>query len=226
MKNAIILFSGGIDSTTCLEIAKEQGFACYALSFAYGQKHTVEVERAKKIASLAGVVEHRVLNLPIGEYGGSSLTDASITVPDHQDVSGIPNTYVPARNTIFLSFALSWGEVVCAYDIFIGANCIDYSQYPDCRPDYLQAFETLANLATKVGREENQGFKVHAPLLHLNKAEIIREGNRLGIDYGQTISCYRADQNGHACGTCDSCTYRKKGFAEAGMPDPTPYFTR
>jgi 7-cyano-7-deazaguanine synthase len=224
MKNAIILFSGGLDSTTCLAIAKEQGFACYALSFSYGQKHSIELEQAKKISRLVGVVEHRILTLPIGEYGGSALTDASINVPDHGDVSNIPSTYVPARNTIFLSFALSWGEVIGAHDIFIGANCVDYSNYPDCRPDYLQAFEKLANLATKVGQEENQAFKVHAPLLHLNKAQIILEGLRLGVDYGETISCYRADAQGHACGSCDSCIYRIKGFAEAGIKDPTIYY--
>jgi len=224
MKNAVILFSGGLDSTTCLAIAKEQGFACYALSFTYGQKHSIEVERSKEIARKAGVVEHRILHLPIGEYGGSSLTDANIVVPDHQEVSGIPNTYVPARNTIFLAFALSWGEVINAYDIFFGANCVDYSQYPDCRPDYLHAFATMANMATKVGRDKDQSFTIHAPLLQLDKAGIIREGHRLGVNYAETISCYRADAKGHACGSCDSCTYRKKGFAEAGVPDPTPYY--
>lgn len=223
-KNAIILFSGGLDSTTCLAIAKSQGFSCYALSFAYGQKHNVEIERAKEIAQHYGVVEHRKLVLPIGNYGGSSLTDVNIAVPDYSDTEDIPNTYVPARNTIFLAFALSWGEVIHAYDIFFGANCIDYSHYPDCRSEYLHAFEEMAMLATKVGVEEGPRFKIHAPLLRMNKAEIIREGIRLGVDYGRTISCYRADAKGHSCGTCDSCTYRKKGFAEAGVQDPTTYY--
>lgn len=222
-KNAIILFSGGLDSTTCLAIAKSQGFSCYALSFSYGQKHSSEIAAAKKIAQHLGVVEHRELILPIGDYGGSSLTDSHLSVPDYAGYEGIPNTYVPARNTIFLSFALSWGEVISAYDIFIGANCVDYSNYPDCRPDYLQAFEKMAALATRVGMEKGTQYQIHAPLLHMNKAEIIREGTKLGVDYGMTISCYRADAKGHACGTCDSCTYRKKGFTEANIPDPTPY---
>lgn len=222
-KKAIILFSGGLDSTTCLAMAREQGFSCYALSFAYGQKHSVEIQTAKKIASLMGVVEHRVLNLPIGDYGGSALTDNTMTVPDFHESDDIPSTYVPARNTIFLSFALSWGEVLGAHDIFFGANCVDYSKYPDCRPEYVRAFEHLAALATKTGVESGPEFRIHTPLLHLNKAAIIREGLRLGIDYAQTISCYRADVHGRACGSCDSCAYRKKGFAEAEFADPTLY---
>lgn len=222
-KNAIILFSGGLDSTTCLAIAKSQGFSCYALSFAYGQRHQVEVDRAKEIAHLYGVIEHKVLTLPLDDIRGSSLTDHTIAVPDYDGKGAISNTYVPARNTIFLSLALAWGEVVGAYDIFFGANYLDYSGYPDCRPDYIQAFEKVAMLATKVGIE-GQHIKIHAPLLYLNKADIIRKGIQLGIDYGKTISCYRADDAGRSCGTCDSCTYRKKGFAEANVEDPTRYY--
>ena|SRR3990167_767994 len=221
-KKAIILFSGGLDSTTCLAIAKSQGFDCYALSFQYGQKHSVEIERAMQLVRQMSVVEHRVLTLPIGELGGSSLTDTTLSIPDYKEGDAIPNTYVPARNTIFLSFALSFGEVVGAYDIFIGANIMDYSQYPDCRPGYLHAFETLAKFATKAGANETN-FHIHAPLLKMTKAEIIKTGVALGIDYAKTISCYRADNEGRACGKCDSCTYRKKGFKEANLPDPTYY---
>lgn len=223
-QKAIILFSGGLDSTTCLAIAKSQGFTCYALSFAYGQKHQVEVERAKIIAAKYGVIEHKTFSLPLDEIRGSSLTDVNKAVQDYQASDKIPDTYVPARNTIFLSFALAWGEVIGANDIFFGANHLDYSGYPDCRPEYLQAFERVAKLATKVGVEDDKQFKIHTPLLYLSKAQIIQEGARLGIDYGQTISCYRADQHGRACGSCDSCTYRKKGFAEAGIIDPTAYY--
>jgi 7-cyano-7-deazaguanine synthase len=223
-KKAIILFSGGLDSTTCLAIAKSQGFSCYALSFAYGQKHQIEVERAKCIAEKQGVIEHKIISLPLDEIRGSSLTDANRKVLDYQETDKIPDTYVPARNTIFLSMALAWGEVIGASDIFIGANHLDYSGYPDCRPEYLQAFEKVATLATKVGVEENQPFHIHAPLLHLSKADIIRVGIRLGIDYSQTVSCYRADHQGRACGTCGSCTFRKKGFIESNTPDPTCYY--
>lgn len=222
-KKAIILFSGGLDSTTCLAIAKDQRFSCYALTFAYGQKHCIEVARARKMAEKCSVIEHKVLTLPLDDIRGSSLTDSNMIVSDYDGKGGIPNTYVPARNTIFLSFALAWGEVIGAHDIFFGANHLDYSGYPDCRPDYLQAFETTAMLATKAG-VEGQRFKIHTPLLYMNKAEIICTGIRLGIDYSQTVSCYRADPEGRACGTCDSCTYRKKGFAEANVPDPTVYF--
>lgn len=221
-KKSIILFSGGLDSTTCLAIAADQGYECYTLSFEYGQKHESEVAFAKAAASQLKVAEHRVLTLPIGSYGGSSLTDDSLLIQDYKPASEIPSTYVPARNTIFLSFAVSWGEVVGAYDIFIGANVMDYSGYPDCRPDYLAAFERVAVLGTKAG-SEGQTFKIHAPLLRLTKADIIREGVKLGVDYRQTVSCYRADEQGRACGKCDSCVFRKKGFEEAGMADPTMY---
>lgn len=227
MKNnkAIVLFSGGLDSTTCLAYAKAQGYECYTLSFQYGQKHQIEVENARKLAKAFGVIEHKSLSLPLHEIRGSSLTDPDMAVKDYQgDVTGIPDTYVPARNTIFLSMALAWGEVLDAANIFIGVNQVDYSGYPDCRREYLEAFEKLASLATRIGVEAEQTFKIHTPLLHMTKAGIIREGHRLGIDYSQTISCYRADAEGRACGTCDSCTYRRKGFADAGVEDPTRYF--
>lgn len=221
-KKAVVLFSGGLDSTTCLAVAKSEGYAVHALSFNYGQKHAVEIEHAKAIATSYNVVEHRVLTLPLGEMGGSSLTDASAVVPDYIDSTDVPSTYVPARNTIFLSYALGIAEVIGAQDIFIGANEIDYSGYPDCRPDYLAAFETVANLATKAGRSGNH-FHIHAPLLQLNKAGIIQLGIKHGVDYQPTVSCYRANSQGQACGKCDSCVYRKKGFADAGIEDPTLY---
>jgi 7-cyano-7-deazaguanine synthase len=194
------------------------------MSFVYGQKHSVEVERAKWIAANYNVVEHKCFTLPLDEIRGSSLTDTNIDVADYQGTNKIPDTYVPARNTIFLSIALAWGEVVGANDIFLGANNVDYSGYPDCRPEYFEAFEKVASLATRVGVEQDQTFKIHTPLLYMSKADIIREGIRLGIDYGQTISCYRADDKGRACGKCDSCIFRKKGFSEAGVVDPTQYF--
>jgi 7-cyano-7-deazaguanine synthase len=219
-KKAIIVFSGGLDSTTCISIAKSQRFDCYALSFCYGQKHSSELEAAKKIAAHAGVLEHKIVTLALG---GSALTDADKQVEDFQTRDVIPNTYVPARNTVFLSVALGWAETVGANDIFIGANIVDYSSYPDCRPEYLRAFENLANIATKAGVEEGVKFNIHAPLLRLSKAEIIQEGIRLGVDYEPTVSCYRADQHGRACGKCDSCVFRKKGFSEASVIDPTRY---
>jgi len=219
---AVILFSGGLDSTTCLAIAKSQGFACYALSFDYGQKHHAELAGATKLAKLFDVTEHKIVKLALNDFGGSALTDQRISVPDYQGDGKIPSTYIPARNTIFLSIALGWAEVINAVDIFLGANHLDYSGYPDCRPEYLSAFETMANLATKAG-VEGQHFKIHAPLLQLHKHQIIREGLRLGIDYSMTFSCYRLDTHGRACGRCDSCVHRKKGFAEAGVPDPTQY---
>ncbi len=219
---AVILFSGGLDSTTCLAMAKSKGFACYALSFDYGQKHHAELAGAKKLAKLFDVAEHKIVKLALNDFGGSALTDQRISVPDYQGDGKIPSTYIPARNTIFLSIALGWAEVINAFDIFLGANHLDYSGYPDCRPEYLKAFEAMANLATKAG-VEGQHFKIHAPLLQLHKHQIIREGLRLGIDYSMTLSCYRLDTNGRACGRCDSCVHRKKGFAEAGVPDPTQY---
>ena len=222
-KKAVILFSGGVDSTTCVAIAKSQGFETYALSFDYGQKHSVELENATKIAKLMGVKEHRIVSLALNAIGGSAITDGTIDVPDYQGNSEIPNTYVPARNTIFLSVGLGWAEVLGAFDIFIGANDLDYSGYPDCRPEYLRAFEAMANLATKAG-VEGKHFRINAPLLQLSKSQVIQKGIELGVDYGLTLSCYRADSMGRACGSCDSCTYRKKGFKEAGVDDPTIYF--
>lgn len=221
-KKAVVLFSGGLDSTTCLAIVKAQGFDCYALSVDYGQKNKIELERAKKTAQKLGVIQHKILHASLTDWHGSSLVDQNLAVPDHNDKTSIPSTYVPARNTIFLSFALGWAEVIGAQDIFYGANILDYSGYPDCRPEYMQAFEQMANLATKKGIEGSH-FKIHAPLLKMNKCKIIQEGMRLGIDYSQTLSCYRPDGQGRACGSCDSCTYRKKGFLEAGVADPTVY---
>jgi 7-cyano-7-deazaguanine synthase len=222
MKKAVILFSGGLDSTTCLALAKSQGFACYALSFNYHQKHVVELVAAKKIAAQYQAV-HRIIELPVGQFSGSALTEAAMVVPDFAGDDKIPSTYVPARNTIFLSYALGWAEVLQAQTIFIGANALDYSGYPDCRPEYIAAFEKMANLATKAGIE-GHGVKIHTPLINLSKKEIIQLGLTLGIDYQHTVSCYRADAEGRACGKCDSCTYRKKGFLEAGIADATHYF--
>lgn len=222
-KKAVILFSGGLDSTTCVAIAKSEGYSCYALSFDYGQKHVVELESAKRVAEALRVVEHRTVRLALNEIGGSALTDKNIEVDDFKDNNQIPSTYVPARNTIFLSVALGWAEVLGAFDIFIGANHLDYSGYPDCRPEYLHAFETMANLATKAGVEGGR-YKIHAPLLQMRKHEIIAAGIKLGLDYGLTVSCYRADAEGRACGKCDSCIYRSKGFIEAGVKDPTRYY--
>ncbi len=226
MKNAIVLLSGGVDSTTCLAIAIVQGFSPYALSVDYGQRHRVELDQAVKIALHLGVVEHRTVKLDLRAIGGSALTD-SIEVPKERTADqmnhGIPITYVPARNTILLGIALGYAETVGAFDIFIGANVLDYSGYPDCRPEFLEAFARLANLATKAGVEGLGEFKVHAPLLKMTKADIIREGTRLGVDYSLTLSCYDPDEEGRACGNCDSCQLRRKGFAEAGIADPTRY---
>jgi 7-cyano-7-deazaguanine synthase len=222
MKKAILLLSGGLDSATCLAMAKQEGFACYALSFAYGQRHAYELEAARRVAQHLGVVEHRVVHLDIGQWGGSALTDLEMAVPDYQGGTEIPVTYVPARNTVFLAYALSFAEVIGAYDIYIGAHSVDYSHYPDCRPEFIEAFQHLAHVATKAG-VEGQRMIIHAPLLPLNKAEIIRAGLKLGVDYRLTVSCYRLDEQGAACGRCDSCTFRAKGFAEARIPDPTKY---
>jgi len=220
-KKAIILLSGGLDSATVLAIAKKQNYQLYALSFDYGQKHNIELESAKILAQKYQVDEHKIINLGLGELGGSALTDEALKVPTTEQ-TGIPITYVPARNTVFLSFALGWAEVLNAHDIFIGVNAVDYSGYPDCRPEFISAFQTLANLATKAG-VEGHSIEIHAPLIHLSKGDIIKEGMRLGVNYAQTISCYAADQSGIACGECDSCRLRREGFAQAGIPDPTPY---
>ncbi|MFO0937097.1 MAG: 7-cyano-7-deazaguanine synthase QueC [Gemmataceae bacterium] len=226
MRNAVVLLSGGLDSTTTLAVAKAQGFRCFALSVDYGQRHRIELERAAQIAKTMGVADHRTVTLDLRAIGGSALT-ASVDVPKDRNDSemgqGIPVTYVPARNTILLGIALGYAETVSAFDLFIGANILDYSGYPDCRPAFLTAFESLANLATKAGVEGTDSFRVHAPLLKMTKAEIIREGIRLGVDYSHTLSCYDPDPQGRACGHCDSCLLRKKGFAEAGIPDPTLY---
>ncbi len=219
-KKAVILLSGGLDSTTVLAMARDQGYECYTVSFDYGQRHRAELEASERVARAHGAVSHKVLKLGLRDIGGSALTD-DIDVPEELG-SEIPVTYVPARNTVFLSLALGWAEVLGARDIFIGANDVDYSGYPDCRPEYLDAFEKMANLATKAGVEGDH-FHIRAPLLKLTKAEIIKEGDRLGVDYSLTVSCYQADEQGRACGVCDSCRYRKKGFEEAGIADVTPY---
>lgn len=224
MKKAVLLLSGGLDSTTTLAIAKAQGFETYALSFAYGQRHQAELERAKAIAKSYGVKEHRIATIDLSAFGGSALTQPDLAVPKDRDASqmqhGIPITYVPARNTIFLSFALAWAEVLKAYDIFIGVNALDYSGYPDCRPEFIEAFERMANLATAYGVENTQRITIHTPLIHLSKAEIIQKGLALGVDYAATISCYDPGEEGRACGHCDACLLRKKGFAQAGLADP------
>ncbi len=221
MKRAVVLLSGGLDSATVLAMARAQGFECYALSVDYGQRHHAELAAARQVAQALGAREHRAVNIDLTGFGGSALTDTSIAVPQ-QPSAGIPLTYVPARNTIMLSLALAWAEVLQAQDIFIGVNAVDYSGYPDCRPEYVAAFERMANLATKAA-VEGAPLTLHAPLLHLSKAEIIREGVRLGVDYGMTVSCYQADESGRACGRCDSCRLRRNGFVAAGVADPTRY---
>ncbi len=221
---AIVLLSGGLDSATCLAIARSQGFDCYCLSFNYGQRHRAELVAAALVVKALGAMEHRVIDFGLAQFGGSALTDASIAVPTSGVKPGIPVTYVPARNTIMLSLALAWAEVLGSRDIFVGVNAVDYSGYPDCRPEFIAAFETLANLATKAG-VEGQKLQVHAPLIDLSKADIIRTGHALGVDYGLTVSCYQADELGLACGVCDSCRLRAEGFAAAGIPDPTLYRT-
>lgn len=220
-KNAIVLLSGGLDSITVLALAKQQGYTCYALSFDYGQRHNAELFAATKIASDYQVEDHKIIKLDLGSIGGSALTDEHIAVPDTLQ-PGIPVTYVPARNTIFLSFALGWAEVLKLRDIFIGVNAVDYSGYPDCRPEFIKAFQQLANLATKAG-VEGELITIHTPLISLSKAEIIKRGVALGVDYQHTVSCYSADEHGRACGICDACRLRKAGFTEAGLADPTRY---
>ncbi|ALS94096.1 7-cyano-7-deazaguanine synthase QueC [Xanthomonas oryzae] len=220
MKKAVVLLSGGMDSAAVIALAQEQGFAVYALSVRYGQRHTSELDAAARVAAAQGVIAHKVVDVDLRSIGGSALTD-DIDVPDAGG-DGIPVTYVPARNTIMLSLALGWAEVVGANDLFCGVNAVDYSGYPDCRPEFVRAFEVLANLATKAG-VEGAGLRVHAPLQFLSKADIVREGVRLGVDFGLTVSCYRADAHGRACGHCDACRLRAAGFADAGVPDPTHY---
>ncbi len=220
-KKAIILLSGGLDSITVLALAKQQGYECYALSFDYGQRHNAELVAASQIAKHYEVKDHKIIKLGLGAIGGSALTDEHIEVPNTPQV-GIPVTYVPARNTIFLSFALGWAEVVEAHEIFIGVNAVDYSGYPDCRPEFISAFQNLANLATKAG-VEGEHVKIHTPLIDLSKAEIIKLGLTLSVDYRMTVSCYSADVHGHACGLCDACRLRKAGFDDAGALDPTRY---
>lgn len=224
MNKAVVLVSGGLDSATALAMASEQGYACYAISFDYGQRHKCELEAAQQVARALGVVEHKLMQLNMDDLGGSALTDANIEVPDEGVGEGIPVTYVPARNTVFLSLALGWAEVLDAGAIFIGVNAVDYSGYPDCRPEYIEAYQQLADLATRRG-VEGRPIRIEAPLIHLSKAQIIREGTRLGVDYGLTTSCYAPDAQCRACGRCDACRLRQAGFEAAGIPDPTRYQT-
>ncbi len=225
-KKAVVLSSGGLDSTTVMAIAKDEGYSIYSLSFNYGQRHSFELESARKVSVFFKAEEHMIIDIDMRKIGGSSLT-SDIEVPkerqENEIASGIPVTYVPARNTIFLSYALAWAEVLGCGDIFIGVNAVDYSGYPDCRPEYIEAFEKMANLATRAGVEGTTKLKVHTPLIHMTKAEIIKCGTDLGVDYGITHSCYDPTPEGYACGTCDSCIFRKKGFIESGIPDPTKY---
>lgn len=226
MKPAVILLSGGLDSATALAIAHEAGYACHALSLDYGQRHTAELAAAARVATSLGAVEHRVIRIGLGDIGGSALTDAAIAVPEsvvlESPSAGIPVTYVPARNTVMLALALAWAEVLGSRDLFIGVNAVDYSGYPDCRPEFIAAFEQMANLATRAG-VEGARLRVHAPLQHLSKAQIIQRGIELGVDYTQTVSCYQADADGLACGRCDACRLRREGFRAAGVADPTRY---
>ena len=220
-KKAVILVSGGLDSTTVVAMAKSQGYDCYTLSFDYGQRHRSELVAAQRASELMTVHDHKVVKLDLGTIGGSALTDTAIDVPE-EETSGIPVTYVPARNTVFLSIALGWAEVLGANDIFLGVNAVDYSGYPDCRPEYISAFESMANLATKAGVEGHR-LSIHAPLIDMTKAQIVQSGLALGVDYSQTVSCYQANSEGQACGRCESCRLRKQGFDQAGVEDPTRY---
>lgn len=222
-KKAVVLISGGLDSTTVLAIARSEGYACYTMSFDYGQRHRVELLAAERTAKVLGSLEHKVIQLDLRSIGGSALTDDTIDVPE-EETSGVPVTYVPARNTVFLSIALGWAEVLGADDIFIGVNAVDFSGYPDCRPEYIAAYEVMANLATRSGTE-GQHLSIRTPLMKMSKAEIIHLGQSLGVDYGLTVSCYQANDQGEACGRCDSCRLRRQGFAEAGIKDPTHYRT-
>ena len=222
MTIGVVLLSGGLDSATTLAIAKEQGFECYALSFSYGQRHSIELEAARKIAASAGVEEHRVISIGLSAVGGSALTDTTIDIPETPS-TGIPVTYVPARNTVFLSLGLAWAEVLGAHDLFMGVNAVDYSGYPDCRIEFIQEFEKLANLATRAGIEGSR-FTVHAPLIEWSKADIITKGLELGVEYENTVSCYQPNGDGYACGRCDSCRIREEGFQVAGFVDPARYY--
>ncbi|RUR13130.1 7-cyano-7-deazaguanine synthase QueC [Legionella sp. km772] len=222
MKKAVVLLSGGLDSTTCLALARSEGFSCFALSFSYGQRHSAELHAATRIAAQMNVAEHKIVSLDTDLFSGSALTDQSIQVPKFQEGSEIPVTYVPARNTIFLAMALGFAESIGARDIFIGASSVDYSHYPDCRPEFIAAFQTMANLATKAGVNGDL-FTIHAPLQHLSKIQTIQLGHRLGVDYSLTVSCYQANEQGEACGHCDSCMFRKRGFIGAELTDPTVY---
>lgn len=223
MKKAVVLYSGGLDSTTCVAIARSQGYQVYGLSFSYGQRHCIELEKAIKFAPMLGIKQHLVMDVDMRQIGGSALT-ADIDVPGAQlDNSGIPATYVPARNTIFLSYALAWAEVLQSFDIFIGVNAVDYSGYPDCRPEFIHAFTQMANLATRAGVEQQGEYTIHAPLIQMSKADIIGTGADLGIDYALTHSCYDPDEKGRACGRCDSCALRLRGFKDAGLEDPAEY---
>ena len=221
MKRAVVLLSGGLDSATTLDMARASGFEVFALSVHYGQRHEAELLAASRVASALGAREHRVMRVDLAGIGGSALTDSTLVIPEKAG-AGIPITYVPARNTMMLALALGWAEVLGARDIFIGVNAVDYSGYPDCRPEFIAAFEHLARLATKAG-VEGERFEIHAPLLEMSKAEIVREGLRLGVDYSMTVSCYQANEEGLACGRCDSCRLRAAGFAQAGVADPTRY---
>ena len=221
-KLAVVLLSGGLDSATVLAMAQEQGYDCHTLSFDYGQRHAAELAASQAVAEAAGIADHRVVRIGLGTIGGSALTDRNLAVPEAPG-EGIPITYVPARNTVFLALGLGFAEVLGAFDIFVGVNAVDYSGYPDCRPAFIDKFEELANVATRAGVEGPDRFRIHAPLSELSKAAIIREGTRLGVDYGLTVSCYQADVQGRACGVCDSCRFRAQGFREAGVDDPTPY---
>lgn len=219
---ALVLLSGGLDSATCLAIARDAGFETYALSVEYGQRHAAELAAARRVAAALGAVAHRVAHVDLGQFGGSALTDPALAVPTDGLDGGIPITYVPARNTIMLSIAMAWAEVLGARHIYVGVNAVDYSGYPDCRPAFIEAFETMANLATKAGVEGHR-LTIHAPLIDLSKAQIIQRGTELGVDYGLTVSCYQADDDGRACGLCDACRLRRAGFEAASLPDPTPY---
>ena len=222
MSKAVVLLSGGLDSTTTLAIAKSQSFDCYALSFDYGQKQLSELVSAKLIAKKLGVIEHRIMKISLADIGGSALTDVNLKVPKYKESNEIPITYVPARNTIFLSFALAWAEVIDCQSIFIGVNALDYSGYPDCRPEYIKAYEEMAHLATKQSLEGDR-LTIHTPLIDQTKAQIIKQGLSLGVDYSQTINCYQANNKGQACSVCDACVLRKNGFTQAGVLDPTKY---